>query len=229
MAKQQNKAKKPTAKPATRPAAAAPAAPRQNRLNTSTVVCGRKGCGKSTLLRGMANEYVTANARAYLGQGKRVLICDTNGAPAYKDLPLLSSAQLAAWKPNGNLKIARYCDPDKKKMVNDVATHFKQGLVIFEDALGYINPAAIPQNVRAFLVDHRMADLDLIFTFHAVMTIPPFFWLFQTYLILLKTNENREKIARTTKIADTENLLKEFDRIAASQNPYISTVIETGL
>ena len=225
---------KPLAPPAAKaPAKAAPAPPPPpeagtKRLNYSIAICGRKGTGKSTLLASLATNYIAGNAAANGGQGKRVLILDVNGSPAHAHLPRLSTDQLIAWKPGGSLKIATYRHEDRKFMMATVATHFRSGLLIMEDVLTYIgsNPN---ETTRRFLVDHRMADLDVLYTYHSLLYIPPFFFQFLAYIVLLKTNDPLSKLSKSNKIPNMPAVLKAVAELQKESDPYASKLIETGI
>ena len=225
---------KPLAPPAAKaPAKAAPAPPPPpeagtKRLNYSIAICGRKGTGKSTLLASLATNYIAGNAAANGGQGKRVLILDVNGSPAHAHLPRLSTDQLIAWKPGGSLKIATYRHEDRKFMMATVATHFRSGLLIMEDVLTYIgsNPN---ETTRRFLVDHRMADLDVLYTYHSLLYIPPFFYQFLAYIILLKTNDIEKKLHNATKIPNLPAVMAAYMAVNAHPSPYHNITIPTGI
>ena len=210
------------------PATKAPAPAPTKRLNYSMAVCGRKGTGKSTLLAQMATKYVADNATHNSGQGKRVLILDVNGAPAYAHLPRLSYAQLLAWKPDSTLKMAVYTEMDKNAMLLNVSECFKQGLVIMEDVLTYIpnNPS---QKIKQFLVDHRMWDIDVCYTYHTLLYIPPFFFQFLAYIVLLKTNDPLSKLSKSNKIPNMPAVLKAVAELQKESDPYASKLIETGI
>lgn len=188
------------------------------RSHLVTSIVGRKRSGKSTKIRRLATLFAKAHP------GKRVLILDVNAAPAYADLPLLTDAQVRTWKPNAMLRIARYYNPDYKTMMENIQG-FKSGLIAFEDATKYIDANPQPA-IKAFLVDHRMRDLDLFFTFHNLTRIPPFLWEMTHQVLLHKTTDDRDKI-KTRPIPNLKEILKAWDLLMAHKDDFHALLIET--
>lgn len=174
------------------------------RLNQTEIIVGRKGVGKSTYANRRAIKYP---------QHKKVLIVDVNKSPAYAAHPFIDSATLLSgrWKSG----IVRYYERDKNLMFDTIMQHCENSglrpgiLIIFEDCTKYI-PANPQPAVKSFLVDHRMWNADLVFTFHSVKRIPPFFWEMCTHLTLFKTQENFET-------ARNENVIPNFHEIARAR------------
>lgn len=161
--------------------------PKPQRPNYCALLVGQKATGKSTLGNELAEQYAART-------GKRSLIIDVNGSPAYAKHPLLTAKHVIGWKEKATLRVARYYDPDHDTMFETVA-NFRNGLVIYEDCTKYIgaNPGGL---VKQVLVDHRMWNQDVIFTFHALKFVPPFFWSMVKYVMLKKTQDTPKRIAR---------------------------------
>jgi hypothetical protein len=188
------------------------------RSHYTTLIIGRKRSGKSTKGRKIAEKFVEAHP------AKRVLILDVNAAPAYADLPLLTDNQVKGWKPNAKLRIARYYNSDYKAMVQNIQG-LRGGLILFEDCTKYIDANPHPA-VKGFLVDHRMRDLDLIFTFHSVSRVPPFMWEMTHQVLLHKTTDDRNKI-RSRPIPSLPALIKAWDKLMLSKDDFEAILVDT--
>jgi hypothetical protein len=149
------------------------------------LIIGRKRTGKSTLANAIAEGFYRSNP------GTRVLVINVNGSEAYKKHKEITSYEkLTRWKHG----IFQFYDRDQKTMFDFLINHFDprkkkfHGMTIFEDATKYIdaNPS---REMKSFLVDHRMWDMDIVFTFHSFAMVPPFFWRMITDIIVLKTQD----------------------------------------
>lgn len=192
------------------------------RLNDTEIIVGRKGTGKST--------YANKRACAYPST-KKVLIIDVNGSPAYakhtqiNDQTLLSSR----WKKG----VVRYYNSDHDVMFENIIKHCndfmnkKQGLlIVFEDCTKYID-ANPNKQVKSFLVDHRMWNADLMFTFHSFKRIPPFFFEMCSYITILKTQENFETPRNENMIPNFEELKHARRKVMEDINPYKYITVAT--
>jgi hypothetical protein len=188
----------------------------KERLNMAGVIVGRKGTGKSTFLNERAKAYYKAHP------DKKVLIIDVNGSPAYKEHPELDHTKFARW----NKGVYRFYDSDHKKMFDYICKHFKNGLIILEDCTKYI-PANPGGQVKALLVDHRMWNADLIFTFHSFKRIPLFFWEMVSYVTILKTQEDFENSRNKVNIPNYEAVAAARKKVIAHKNPYYNLTVET--
>lgn len=151
------------------------------RGNISSVIIGRRRTGKSTLLNKLAEKYAS-------GTGKKALVLDVNGAPAYKHHQLLTKKNFALWC-NGNYNgVKRFYLSDNDEMMAMVIEHFRNGAVFLEDCTKYIdkNPNKL---VKTFLSDCRMWNADLFFTFHSLVIVPVFFWTMTNKVFVLRTND----------------------------------------
>jgi hypothetical protein len=187
------------------------------------VIVGRKRTGKSTRTCEIAMAFARSNP------GKRVLIINVNNSEAYAKIPLITYEQMTRWKKG----IYQFYDPDHERMLNFLMTHFNpktnkfRGLIVFEDATKYIdaNPS---KQIKTFLVDHRMWDADMLFTFHSLAFVPLFFWRMVTTLILLKTNDiDTDSFAR--RIPNWRAVGAAFDRVMAHNDNFYHEWVETAI
>lgn len=192
-----------------------------SRANYAIVIAGRKYTGKSTYLNKRAIKYAKAT-------GKKVLIIDVNGSPAYSKHQLLNERSFVEWCKNVGKGIKRFYLSDIDKMLDMVQAHFKNGLIIFEDCTKYIK--ANPQDhIKAYLVDHRMWNVDLFFTFHALMFIPKFFFMMVSYYHVFKTQDILEGRDRelSKRFPNYFALKKAWEKLMAQDDNYKSVTVPT--
>lgn len=180
-------------------------------LHYSAIVVGSKGVGKSTYLNKVACKHYS----------KKVLIIDVNGSPAYNAHPAIEVKQVKLVR-SGIVKLMGTPDLEALKII---AEHWRNGLIIFEDSTKYIAGNVDP-SIKKFLVDHRMYGCDLIFTFHSIKMVPPFFWQMIAYCTLFKTAETFDSSYKK-RLPNYEELLAAFNRIRADKNKRYNETIET--
>lgn len=194
------------------------------RANEAMIIIGRKHTGKSTL----ANKI----AKGYSGPYRRVLIIDVNGSPAYNKHELITYDKLSRWRSGG---IYRFYDRDHERMFEFLMEHFNpqhrkfHGLLVFEDCTKYIDPNPGKQ-IKSFLVDHRMWDADMLFTFHSLALVPPFFWRMTSKVIMLKTQDvmtSQKEREYSNRIPNWKQVHAAYTRVMADTNPYAHEVVDT--
>lgn len=182
-------------------------------LHHSSIMVGRKGTGKSTKLAKIAMQYPSS---------KKTLIIDVNGSPAYNAIERIELSKLKYLK-NGKVKLIGTPSDDDLEYI---ANNFRDGLVIFEDCTKYID-ASPSRAIKTFLVDHRMYRCDLIFTFHSLKRIPPFFFEMTSYITLCKTQEQIEGARNKNIIPNYESVIKAWNKVQEHSDPYYSITVET--
>jgi hypothetical protein len=201
------------------------------RANEAMIIVGRKRTGKSTL----ANKISKGLAAPY----RRVLIIDVNGSPAYSAHEQIFYDKLKRWRHGG---IYKFYDPDHERMWKFLTSHYGpqyspegrkigdkpfHGLITFEDCTKYIDPNPSKQ-IKTFLVDHRMWDADLLFTFHSLSMVPPFFWKMTSRLIILKTQDTAGQLKRLEdKVPNFGEVYEAHCRVMKSEDPHAHEVVET--
>lgn len=190
----------------------------ERRTNITGILVGRKATGKSTYLAKLAKGFSTRT-------GKRSLIIDVNGAPAYKDIPLLDEKGFSTWNSNSSLRVAKFYLSDEDKMLGLIADNFKNGLLVLEDCTKYI-PSNPPQNIKKMLVDNRMLNLDLFFTFHSLRKVPPFFWDLVDTIVLGKT-QDRLRPSDVDRYPNFYAIQKAFEEVQRSKDQYIKRTVNT--
>lgn len=172
-------------------------------LHYSAIVVGQKGVGKSTYLAQLAAKY---------DRSLKVLIIDVNGSPAYSLVERIEPYQIKGVK-RGVVKLLGTPTKQTLKLISD---YWRDGLVIFEDCTKYISGNVDPE-VKAFLVDHRMFNCDLIFTFHSLKRVPPFFWEMIAFTVLFRTAETFGN-AYKNRLPNYEKMLAAFETLQKSKD-----------
>lgn len=194
------------------------------RPNEAMIIIGRKHTGKSTLANAIAKGY----ARPF----RKVLIINVNGSPAYSAHQRIGYEKLKRWRSGG---IYQFYDRDHEAMFDFFLDHYDpevrkfSGLIVFEDCTKYIdfNPS---KQIKSFLVDHRMWDADLLFTFHSLSMVPQFFWKMTTKIILLKTQDiMTPSRAReyANRIPNWTAVHQAHERVMKSDNPFAHEIVDT--
>ena len=193
------------------------------RPNIAAAIVGFKRTGKSTWLN---DEAVRFNKRT----GKRVLIIDVNGSPAFRKHQEITYEHFPRWRRG----IKRFYDPDFERMFDYLIARYTKdnpfnGMIVFEDSWKYIdaNPS---KHIRTFLTDHRMINADLFFSFHSFKFIPPDFWKMLNYVIVKKTPDLLEKNKRKyeARIPNFEEIFRVYMDVKNSKNQYETKIAETG-
>jgi hypothetical protein len=192
-----------------------------SRSNEAMIIVGRKHTGKSTLANVIATEFAKKNPE------KRALIVNVNASPAYDKHPYISYEGMKRWKKG----CYQFYDRDHEKMfdhfmeVFDPRTKKFNGLFCFEDCTKYIDPHP-DKKIKAFLVDHRMWNADMLFTFHSLMSVPPFFWKMTSRVIILKTQDVIDS-SFAKRIPNWKEVGPAHERVMKNENNYYHEVVST--
>src|SRR6476469_4342001 len=187
----------------------------KTRGHIAGLIVGRKRTGKSTYANEVAKKYAKAHPN------KRVLIIDVNGSPAYAEHQLIDRALFLRWQKG----VKRFYESDHEEMFAFISERFRNGLIIFEDCTKYIKPNP-SQQVKTILLDHRMWDADLFFTFHSLMRVPKFFWEMVSWVVLKKTQDEEAEILKRP-IPNKKEVLAAFRRVMAAKSEFAHETVET--
>lgn len=158
------------------------------RTNKVILVAGTRGTGKTDFIKNVI--------RNQKSKFPKTLIVDTFDSPVWKDLsthdhpedlkpiPVLSPTNFKRWKKG----LARIYSPNTKSLMQLIAHHSKNTFIVFEDATRYIG-SKVTDDVNNFVLDSKQKNLDLVFIFHSLMSIPPDLVRVSDVLVLFKTNE----------------------------------------
>jgi hypothetical protein len=195
--------------------------PPPTRLHKATAIIGRKGTGKSTYANKLALAYIAANPT------KKVLIFDVNGSPAYAEHEPITYGRWHEF----TCGVRKLYDSDHERAMKFLSVNFRGGMIIFEDCTKYID-AHPKKEVKTMLVDHRMMHTDLVFTFHSVGFVPPFFWKMLNYISLGKTDDdftNRRSYWLTKGIPNVLQVISKGISLVKNKNDYHREMIETNI
>ncbi len=161
----------------------------ETRTNKVSLIVGTRGTGKTDFIKnGLPNIYQ-----------RKQLIVDTFDSPVWHNLK--------TFKYPGNEKIEIPVMPIDKfqywtkgryrifsadtAMIMNLITQYAIGCtIVFEDSTKYIG-SRLTEAVRYFVLDSKQKDLDLIFVFHSLMSIPPELIRIADNITLFKTNDRK--------------------------------------
>ena len=147
------------------------------RMNKVGAILGRRGCGKTTYTLALIQAYHKSHP------AKKILVVDTLDHPSYKDVPVMDLEMLPRWKTP---TIYRIFGSNTDEMLRGVE-QLRNCLVIFEDASKYIRKN-LQLEVRAFIIDSKQKNLDLVFLFHGFAYVPPELFRIMDFLTIFKTD-----------------------------------------
>ena len=147
------------------------------RRNLFLIAAGRKFTGKTTI------GLVIAKAA-----GKKICVLDTDEHPAYNDFKNMPLEKLHTWR-EGNIKVITSEPEQAMTILNKSCSN---AFVMCEDAAKYITHN-IQREAKAFIIDHRKRNFDVLCMFHFLADIPPYLCKQYDYMILFKTGDNLEE------------------------------------
>ncbi len=158
--------------------------------NVVIIVVGGRGTGKTDFIK---DEIITQSPLP------KKLTVDTFDSPPWRTLktfknpqndaiqvPIMPIDKLAKWKEG----IYRIATSDPEYTFAMIDQHLRNALVIFEDATKYIG-STLTKETRKFIYDSKQKNLNLVFIFHSLASVPPELVRASDYLTLFKTNEGR--------------------------------------
>ncbi len=177
-------------------------------MNMVSVLVGDRGTGKTTYLKKLIP--------IYLAKGMKVLIIDTLAHDAYVDIPIISIAQLPAWKKGVyRLIIPSY---EFNEAIAQVKEHVWNALIVVEDAYKVIK-RKLPKEVEEYIIDTKQKNVDMIFMYHSwawvmkdLITIADCFQLFKT-----GDHPSYRKEAMAGCYPQVE---RAYNKVMQSKNPY---------
>ncbi len=157
------------------------------RDNVVWLFAGTRGTGKTTAVKQVIRSSTIP----------KKLIVDTFDSDVWQTLehhgfpdgmnipiPIIDQKKIPYWKSG----IYRLISSDTDLIFPIIEKHVKNALIVFEDATKYIG-SRLDKPVRKFVLDSKQKNLDLIFIFHSLASIPPELVRVANYLTLFKTQE----------------------------------------
>lgn len=126
---------------------------------------------------------------------------------------------------NGIYRIHTPFREEQLKIVDELSIHFKDGLIVLEDAATYIPKTEYRPLVNIMGSRRHQGGIDLIMTFHSINRIPVFCLEHIDIMILFKTNDNAEKHLKGS--VPQPQLVQEFyKKVEAHPSQYFYWVID---
>ncbi len=145
------------------------------RATKLTILLGFNGTGKTTLLRKILEE-----------SGQRALVITPDDVE-WTDFPENELIKKSDFSFEG---IQRHIFDPARSL--DVITHFRKGILVFDDCRAYFNDATDPR-VRTLLIRRRQREVDVFAVGHGFTQVPPVFFTFASDYILFKTVDNIDR------------------------------------
>lgn len=154
------------------------------------LIVGNRGTGKTDFCK---NEIILPGQKNF----PKTLIIDTFDSEVWHDLKtfknpdgfhtkinVINPKDLGRWRSG----IARMFSGDVQPMLASIQQFAKNTLLIFEDATKYVG-SRLTDDMRRFVLDSKQKNLDIVFIFHSLASIPPELVRISDILVLFKTNE----------------------------------------
>jgi hypothetical protein len=177
------------------------------RINYVNLILGKRGSGKTTYVLELIQKIRKTRPEM------KILIVDTFENPSYFHIPKISIDMLPRWQ---NANVYKIFGSNTDEILEAIQTHCYNTLIIFEDAVKYINKN-LQKNVRKFIIDSKQKNLDLIFLFHGFMSTPPELFRLSDSITLFRCDEPD---SRKSEIIEFEEIKKTWLQIYKSKNPY---------
>ena len=180
-----------------------------SRINYVYLLVGKRGCGKTTSAIQLANSI-----------SKRILVVNTDVNEAYDEFESITLEQLPQW----NTKQAVIITNEAIEVFTLANDYVKNCTIIFEDTAKYVSQN-VEQNVRRFVINHRMNNIDVILMYHALKFVPPYLAMNFNRLILYKTQDSNSADIKS-KFAQYDEISIAVDKLKKSKNAHICQVIK---
>lgn len=182
------------------------------RINNVSAIIGRRGTGKSTYVRKLIQEYKTVLP------DQKILIADTLNHPLYRDIPAIDINLLKRWK---KANVYRIYGSNTDEILQTINNNLYNALICFEDASKYIR-RQLSDDVRAFILDSKQKNLDLIFLFHGFSFVPPEMFRLLDNIVIFKCDN---PIYRKNDIVAFDQVYEAYERVMNSENPYYNETV----
>ena len=162
-----------------------------SRTNKVILIAGTRGTGKTDFVKDLIFKM--------MDNFSKTLVVDTFDSDVWQNLKTwnhperinfpvtkIPVSKLKRWKAG----VGRIYSSDTTKIMNEISEHAKNTFIVFEDATKYIG-SKLEKETRNFVLDSKQKNLDLVFIFHSLASIPPELVRVSDTLILFKTNEGK--------------------------------------
>lgn len=181
--------------------------------NTSClIITGAQRTGKTTFAKSVADQYPK----------KVLVVCPDDMEPAWYKYKLIDPSEIATIT-EGKHRVMY--DPKDKLFLERITDHYKNGMLIWDDAKVYFNNQSRINELEAMLARRRQFNIDIMFMYHGFSTIPALLWTYSTHIALFRTNDAYQRSANKT--LNYEEMVKILDRVKEQcrTNPYYKEII----
>lgn len=187
--------------------------------NKVILVAGARGTGKTGLLKKLIKSSPLP---------KKLVVDTFDSAPwatmeTHDDpegintlVPIMDPERLPQWKSG----LYRTFSSDTNRMFELIDSSVVNALVVFEDATKYIG-SRLSDEMRRFVYDSKQKNLNLVFVFHSLASIPPELVRCADFITLFKTNEGKP----SDKKYPFPDLPLVMDHLRQSSNRYENVTI----
>lgn len=156
------------------------------RTNKVSLIVGGRGVGKTDFTKRVMKS----------SHHSKQLVVDTFDNPPWRTMathddlhnndsfPIIDVGMLKRWSA-GRYRVA---ESNISITMANIMKYANNSLIIFEDATRYIGSKP-SEEIKNFVLDSKQKNLDLIFVFHSLMSVPPDLVRWSDTLTLFKTNE----------------------------------------
>lgn len=161
------------------------------RTNKVILIVGNRGTGKTDFVKNLIHSQMQTFPKQ--------LIVDTFDSDVWHNLqtwnnpqgfnieiPVIQGKDLGRWRKG----IARMFSAEIKPMLAQIQEGAKNTFLVFEDATKYVG-SRLTDDMRKFVLDSKQKNLDIVFIFHSLASIPPELVRVSDILVLFKTNEGK--------------------------------------
>lgn len=161
------------------------------RTNKVILIAGTRGTGKTDFVK----DLIFSQSKNF----PKCLVVDTFDSSVWHNLathkhpqhisnkvPELSIKNFPRWKSG----TARMFSSDTKTIMSAIQKYARNSFIVFEDATKYIG-SVLTDDMKMFVLDSKQKNLDLVFIFHSLASIPPALVRVSDILVLFKTNEGK--------------------------------------
>lgn len=189
---------------------------------------------KVILLAGNRGRGKTDFAKSVLDQSPlpKVLVVDTFDSDSWqnmqthdhpdwagRNIPIVHPTKLHLLKNRKG--IFRTFSSDVSLLKELIEKHIQNTFVIFEDATKYVN-ARLSEEMRKFVYDTKQKNVDALFIFHALASIPPELVRVSDILTLFKTGDSLRKIEQKY---DNPEVAMLFKHVQEQESRYYNASI----
>lgn len=181
----------------------------KERINYVILLVGKRACGKTSV-----------GLKLALASGKNILVINTDNNEAYKQFEMVPLENLQNWRGSKGMVVTS--NPIQAMTIAN--GYLKNLFIILDDTQKYVSQS-VQQEVKNFIINHRMRNFDVVLMYHSLKFVPPYFANQFNKLLLFKTQDSN--------MGDLKNRYVNYEKIAHDlpiirnhKSPYFFTIIK---